>query len=336
MPVKRLFVLVVIFVLSLPVVTAQNNPTTKAREGEGIYSLLRRNHLSPSEYMDDFIRLNKSSLGKNNTLIKGKTYRLPVNNEAETKGKKDETGVFPIFGKEYQKVDFKDNQLKGAVFYIISGHGGPDPGAIGKKNGHRMCEDEYAYDIGLRLARNLLEHNATVYVVTRDPDDGIRDGKYLKCDKDEYVLGGHKIPLNQVQRLKQRTTEVNKLYKKYKGHYQRLLELHVDSRYPKENVDIFFYHYPSSKKGTALCKTLYKTIKERYAKVQPGRGYHGSIAGRKLYTLRHANPVSAYIELANINHSSRGQKRLVEVDNRQAIANWLTDGLIRDFRNSKK
>jgi N-acetylmuramoyl-L-alanine amidase len=51
--------------------------------------------------------------------------------------------------------------------------------------------------------------------------------------------------------------------------------------------------------------------------------------------LRHADPVSTYIELGNINHP-RDQKRLLEVSNRQAIANWLTLGLLKDYTNSKK
>ncbi len=335
MIIKRLlFVVFLMQFLALDIV-AQDYKKVKAEKGEGIYTLLRRYDLSPSEYLDAFIDLNKSKLGKNNELQKGETYLLPVSGAVASSGTTKETGVFPIFGKEHQKIEFKDNQLQGAVFYIISGHGGPDPGAVGKKAGHQMCEDEYAYDIGLRLARNLLEHNATVYVITRDPNDGIRDVMYLKCDKDEYVWGDHKIPINQVRRLKQRTTEVNKLYKKYKGQYQRLIELHVDSRYQKQMVDVFFYHYPGSKKGKVLCNTLYNTIKTKYNEVQPGRGYNGTIGSRKLYTLRHANPVSTYIELGNINHH-RDQKRLVVVDNRQAIANWLALGLIKDYKNSKK
>ncbi len=335
MIIKRLFVVVFLMQFLALDIVAQDYKKVQARKGEGIYTLLRRYDLSPSEYLDAFIDLNKSKLGKNNELLKGETYLLPGSGGVASSGKTKETGVFPIFGKEYQEVEFTDNQLQGAVFYIISGHGGPDPGAIGKKAGHQMCEDEYAYDIGLRLARNLLEHNATVYMITRDPNDGIRDGMYLKCDKDEYVWGDHKIPINQVRRLKQRTTEVNKLYEKYKGQYQRLIELHVDSRYQKQKVDIFFYHYPGSKKGKALCNTLYSTIKTKYNEVQPGRGYNGTIGTRKLYTLRHANPVSTYIELGNINHQ-RDQQRLVVVDNRQAIANWLTLGLMKDYKNSKR
>ena len=315
-------------------VIAQDYKKVQAKDGEGIYSLLRRYNLNPSEYLNDFVDLNKNSLSKNNELLKGKTYLLPITENPATSGASTETGVFPIFGKNYKNIEFKDNLLQGAIFYIIAGHGGPDPGAMGKRKGHQMCEDEYAYDISLRLARNLLEHNATVYVITRDPNDGIRDEMYLKCDKDEYVYGDLKIPLNQVKRLRQRTTAVNKISKKYQGRYERLIELHVDSRYQKQKVDIFFYHHPGSKKGKALCQTLYQTVKKKYAEVQPNRGYQGTISGRKLYTLRYANPVSAYIELGNINHQ-RDQQRLVVVDNRQAIANWLTSGLIKDYKNSK-
>ena len=50
--------------------------------------------------------------------------------------------------------------LAGLVFYLVSGHGGPDPGAIGIYQGRQLHEDEYAYDIILRLARELLTRGA--------------------------------------------------------------------------------------------------------------------------------------------------------------------------------
>ena len=34
---------------------------------------------------------------------------------------------YKIFGSKYSRVEIKDNTLKGAVFYLMSGHGGPDP-----------------------------------------------------------------------------------------------------------------------------------------------------------------------------------------------------------------
>lgn len=324
-----------LFLLLFPAghLLAQDYREVKPEQGEGIFGILRRHNLNPSDYFDRFIELNDDKLGDDLNLKMHEVYRLPIVVEIPD-DKKNPTGVFPIFGKDYEEVEFKDTRLQGAVFYIVAGHGGPDPGALGKKNGRQLCEDEYAYDIALRLARKLLEHNATVYMITRDPNDGIRDDVYLKCDKDEYCWGDLKIPINPTRRLRQRARAINKLNDKYGGQYQRTIELHVDSRYSGQRVDIFFYHHPNSSKGKQLNKILYKTIKAKYDEHQPGRGYKGTISGRRLYMLRHANPVSSYIELGNINHT-RDQKRLLLVDNRQAIANWLTLGLIQDYKNSR-
>jgi len=100
---------------------------------------------------------------------------------------------YAIFGKNHE-VEMKSDKLKNAVYYIVAGHGGPDTGAIGSRNNKDLCEDEYAYDVSLRLAKNLLENGATVYMITRDNNDGIRDGEYLPCDYDEVCWPNKKIP----------------------------------------------------------------------------------------------------------------------------------------------
>ena len=69
---------------------------------------------------------------------------------------KKTTRDYPIFGAKYRAVELKDNSLKGQVYYIVSGHGGPDPGCNIRLNNHFLAEDEYAYDVSLRLARNLI------------------------------------------------------------------------------------------------------------------------------------------------------------------------------------
>jgi len=138
------FILISLFFLS-DIAFAQEYQKTTPKTGEGVFSLLHRFNLDPKEYFDAFIELNKDKLGDDLALKTGQTYLLPLLiQEATTL--KNETGVFPIFGKDYENIAFKDAKLQGAVFYIVSGHGGPDPGAIGKKSGHTLCEDEYAYD----------------------------------------------------------------------------------------------------------------------------------------------------------------------------------------------
>ncbi len=239
-------------------------------------------------------------------------------------------GTFDIFGEAYKEVYRKDTELKGWVYYIVSGHGGPDPGAVGTYNGKSISEDEYAYDISLRLAHNLMEHDAVVYVITRDPNDGIRDDEVLPIDYDETCWKTQKIPRNQTNRLQQRAKAVNKLYEtnKAKGYQQRLLMLHIDSRSVGKRVDMFFYHNPGSKAGKAFASSLRKTIKQKYDQHQSGRGYSGTVKGRGLYMLSKSKPVAAYIELGNI-QNSLDQKRFTLVSNRQAIANWLTDALLQ-------
>lgn len=100
------------------------------------------------------------------------------------------------------------------------------------KNGHTLCEDEYAYDVGLRLCRKLIQEGAMSYMITRDGNDGIRDDEILLCDRDETVWGGEKIPLSQLKRLEQRIDVVKSLYEKNKKiapNGQYLLEIHVES-----------------------------------------------------------------------------------------------------------
>jgi len=307
----------------------------KALEGEGIYRLLTRHGLSVSENLESFIELNKDRLGDNNALLAGVTYKLPDINTVNSESDGSKTiRRFEIFGEEYAEVEIKNEQLKGAVYYLMAGHGGPDPGAVGNYNNRTLCEDEYAYDVTLRLARSLIENGATVYMITRDPDDGIRDDSYLKPDKDEVCYPNSRIPINQLRRLRQRTDAVNALYRKNRGKFQRMIAIHVDSRSKGENIDVFFYHDKRSETGLKASRILQKTFKAKYDEHQPGRGYHGTVSSRGLYVVRNTYPVAVYIELGNINHR-RDQLRFIHSNNRQALANWMTEGLIADFNTNK-
>lgn len=322
---------------------AQDYKIITAQKGDGIYSVLKQNGLSPGEYLNQFIELNKTKLGKDNSLIIGRTYRLPIiadkkpqiQDSAPVTEASQEKIVYEIFGDKYKEVTIRSRELSKAVFYLMSGHGGPDPGAIGTLNGHLLCEDEYAYDVTLRLARSLIERGATVYMIIRDPNDGIRDEQFLTPDRDEVCFPNQTIPLNQLARLRQSTEAVNKLYIQNKGKFQRLVVVHIDSRSQKENIDVFFYHDKRSDTGKNLANTLKDTFGERYARHQPTRGYNGSVSDRNLYVIKNSFPPAVFIELGNINHT-RDQKRFILSDNRQAVSNWLRDGLIHDFNKSFK
>lgn len=240
-----------------------------------------------------------------------------------------ETDIY--FGSE-NKIRKESEKLKNQVFYIIAGHGGPDPGAMCSKSGHSLCEDEYAYDVSLRLAKNLLINGATVHMIIQDPNDGIRDETYLKLDRDEICKVEGTIPLNQRQRLDQRSNAVNKLYRQEsrdgitKTH--KVIAIHVDSRSTSLRQDVFFYYAPGSNSGKKLATDIQNTFKEKYAIHQKGRGYSGSVTSRNLYVLRKTAPTAVYVELANLQNVNN-QKRILPYTNRQVLANWLYEGLIK-------
>lgn len=254
------------------------------------------------------------------------TEVIPITESTAAKGSR----IFPIFGKKYQKTPLVSRKLQGKVFYIISGHGGPDVGAQGNRAGHTLCEDEYAYDVALRLVRLLVSHGATAYMIVRDANDGIRDDAYLECDKDETVWGDQTIPLDQKERLAQRTALINQLTQNYLKSGvtdQTIIEIHVDSRHRHQETDVFFYFRPDSEASKELALSMHKTFLQKYTKVRSQKSYNGTVSARNLFTLRETTtPVAVYIELANI-RNSWDQQRLVIANNRQALANWLFTAL---------
>ena len=176
-----------------------------------------------------------------------------------------------FLAKLTKKLQGKTTSYRVPCITWSGGHGGPDPGAVGKYGNHTLCEDEYAYDVTLRLARRLIEHGALVYMITRDNNDGIRDASFLKCDKDERCYPNLVIPRGQTSRLRQRKDAVNKLYVKNKGKHQRLIITHVDSRSKRQNIDVFFYYDRRSKTGKKMALNLQNTFKAKYNQHQPNR-----------------------------------------------------------------
>lgn len=264
-------------------------------------------------------------------------FALAIAEKVEEKKPVKVRGTFDIFGSQYEEVMDLGNELKGCVYYMVSGHGGRDPGAVGRYARKNLCEDEYAYDISLRIAHKLIAHGATVYIIVRDPDDGIRDDSYLPCDKDEVYWGDSLISNSQSMRLMQRSNTVNALYEQNvrKGvKYQRLVVLHIDSEDKNERVDMFFYHKEDDGTGKAFAQTLLKTVKEKYAEVQKGRGYWGFVRSRDLHMLRETLPTTVFIELGNIKNPG-DQLRFVRLKNRELISDWLFEGLLEEAKGLK-
>ncbi len=307
----------------------------KPRNGEGVSTFLYRFGYTSRAAEKEFRQINKGKFTKDGGLILGRSYRLPTSPKGTAKGKgqrQSSSGSVtePLFGPSLQKVKVRSHELDGACLYLVSGHGGPDPGAIGKVGKRELHEDEYAYDIILRLARSLMQKGAKVHIIIQDAKDGIRDDRYLSNSERETCMG-QPIPLDQVARLQQRCDAINRLARKDKEKYKRSIFIHVDSRGKKDQVDVFFYHSPGSKFGKRLTENIHSTFERKYDKHQPNRGFRGTVSERRLYVLLNSTPVAAFLELGNI-QNERDRKRLVLPSNRQALADWICEGIVRDYK----
>ncbi len=340
---RKAFFIIFLLLSQTPVMYSQDTlATVTAEKGDGIYSLLRKQGVNPYEYYHEFIDINLENLRDSIHLLEGKTYAIPkvqldtvslVDSvqKQSTEIKEVESKTYDIFGEDHKTVLTKSERLKGAVYYLVSGHGGPDPGAMAVYAGKSISEDEYAYDITLRLAKELLAHSATVYIIIRDEDDGIREERILEIDRDEVAYPDKSIPLNQLARLQQRVDIVNDLYKKNKGTYQRLIVTHVDSRSMGQNIYVFFYHHEKSKNGKRLAESIHTTFDAKYKQYQPNRTYSGTFEDRtSLFLVKKTHPAMTFIEIGNI-RNKKDQRRILDPDNRQALAKWISEGVILDY-----
>ena len=77
-----------------------------------------------------------------------------------------------------------------------------------------------------------------------------------------------------------------------------------------------------------------RNFESKYDKHQPNRGFEGTVSSRNLYVLLQAAPVSVFVELGNIQNTF-DQRRFVISSNRQALAKWMTEGFIADYKQVK-
>ena len=361
------FIVILFNLCFVSIVSAQTDSVRSvvAKQGDGIYKILRENGYEAKDYYHKFIELNKEKIQIEDQLIFGETYLLPEKRDtikqehivvidtvpdvcvkSDSISTSDSTPAVYIPLQSQEKMPevkielriadtIKGTALKGAIFYLIAGHGGPDPGATSYVDGVMISEDEYAYDITLRLARCIEEQSGKVYMIIDDPDDGIRNGKILKIDYDEYYYPGFGISRDKTQRLVERADAVNKLYYENKEiKYQRVIEIHLDSRASSQRVDAFFYYCHGSTKGKALAENMYNVFRQKYAKFQPNRGYFGTVEERNLLVIKRVIPPAAFMEAGNI-QNERDRKRLLDANNRQAMAKWLSEALIQDYEKNK-
>ena len=108
-----------IFLGSYHIIAQDSLKTVIAEKGDGIYALLRKNGINPTKFYNAFIEVNKGLLSQDEFLKVGQSYFIPDTVNQLKKVEKVSLGSikkYPIFGKEFARVDSLSNRLKDNIY----------------------------------------------------------------------------------------------------------------------------------------------------------------------------------------------------------------------------
>ncbi|OQY43109.1 MAG: hypothetical protein B6240_13225 [Desulfobacteraceae bacterium 4572_87] len=244
------------------------------------------------------------------------------------------------FDKKISRMGRLSDKLKGWHIVLDPGHGGLDPGAVvanldGNGNKVYVVEDEYVYDIALRVYVMLRLHGAHVTLTLLSPNHLIRHSDppihtfvneknevynsrgYNQGNKrDHWPKGGRNGNLSQ------RIIIAGNAFKNVPRNRRIFLSFHADIDPSAPNAPLVLY-YQSRRTGKADRKS------RDFAKsVQPFLGAGTFIRGQNLYVLRNnPAPIRVMLELRNLAYTDHAWALRFE-ELRQRDAEKVVRGLV--------
>jgi len=247
--------------------------------------------------------------------------------------------VLDEFRSQIDAMKTRSNVLKGWHIVIDPGHGGLDPGAIvsvadGNGNPLVITEDEYVYDISMRLYRILILHGASASLTVLAPDHHVRNGinarqTFVNLKNEVYNEENHNAqkgwrPVGTIEGLDLRKSVASKeiaevpAWNKRKGTI--FISIHSDSIPALSAARMVFYDGANDKELEASMS--FSTTLSSHL------GAGSFIRRQNLKVLRN-NPadVAALIEIRNVSYPSDAWA-LRSSDLREQDALMIADGLL--------
>lgn len=296
------YLLIVFTFLSLNNVLAQDSlQTVVAKNGDGIFSMLRNEGINIVKYYAEFIELNQDNIENGSHLIVGEEYLIPdAPDSFKRRGTKivmPDAGETPIFEGELASLKIKDSTLKHAVFYVLTNKG------KGIEESFNKSKD----GIAVRMARKLLQSSARVYLLNSSPKDSL--------DLIDFV------------------SVINKKYLKHNGDYQRLLVINTDDMSTKSKNDVMVYHYAESKEGKEFADNILKMFGKNTIKYTALNEYSEVfIDANNIAFAKNILPTITFIDIGT--KGANDIKTLKVTTNKKNIADLITSGIFSDYSNT--
>ncbi len=275
-----------------------------AQQGDGIFSLLRKQGLDPSKHYGEFLELNSDKIKKGSALKLGEKYKIPYSDDSFKK-----TGVLvetvkdaeePIFDKELAQMSLKSDKLKDAIYYLIT-----------ENNTER--DKNFVDDITQRLAAELMVHGAKVYLLGDEVSNDIAADSLSK----ENPMGDY-------------TRVINKRYIQNTGKYQRVLVIRAENVPEAHNMDVAVYHYNKSSQGQRFAQNIQNVFKKN--SVSNKSFDEASLIfedKNSLYLARNILPAISLLTVGNDTDASKSKISLKP--NKKEFANLISNGIINDY-----
>lgn len=278
--------------------------TVKAEQGDGIFSLLRKQGLDPAKHYEEFVKLNSGNIKNGSFLQVGTAYKIPQAADALKKTgvvvRTGEGAEAPIFDGELAQMSLKSDKLKDAVYYIIT----EDP---------QNTENDYVKGVAESLAADLMVHGAKVYIM----GDGVSEPSH-----------GELVTANQ--KMGSYIEVINKRYIQNSGKYQRVLIIRADGVSGKDNMDVAVYHSNKSEEGQRLAENIQNMFKRQSVSNRSYKDINMIFEDKNsLYLARNILPAVSLLTLENASKTSN-QKIAVRPDKKQ-FAGLISDGIMNDY-----
>ncbi|MCR9226193.1 MAG: N-acetylmuramoyl-L-alanine amidase [Flavobacteriaceae bacterium] len=275
-----------------------------AEQGDGIFSLLRKQGLDPAKHYGTFLELNSDKITEGTSLKLGEEYKIPYADDSFKK-----TGVLvetvkdaeaPIFDKELGQMSLKSDKLKDAVYYLIV-------------ENSSETDENFVKDVVQRIAGELMVNGAQVYMMGKKTSSIFETDKGSTKDiRGDYV---------QV---------INKRYIQNAGKYQRVLFIRAGEVSGTDNMGVAVYHYNKSAQGQRFADNIQNVFKEH--NVSSTNIDEASLIFEDENSLYLARNILPAISLLTIEKTANTTKSKISLKpDKKEFADLISNGIINDY-----
>ncbi|MBT8237955.1 MAG: N-acetylmuramoyl-L-alanine amidase [Croceitalea sp.] len=294
----------------------------KVENGDGIYSLLRKHGLNPSEHYAAFMRLNKNNIKNGSELYLDRQYILP---RGATKEKQISTSILnlkqvhnTIKNNQLKEISPKSDRLKNAIIYLL---------AVDRLRA-TIGSEILTHEILLTVAEQLMLDGAEVYIFNKNEPNQL-----VKTEHGESIDDETEVAMGRINQMSSYVDVINKTYLKNQGKYQRILAINLCEEVENSNYfDISIYHHDRSEIGKRFAKNIQQIFKQNSIAKETISYTEVFKNTNNLYLANNTLPA---ITLIDINHSnsSRLEERLSIKSDRYSITGLITNGVLNDYSN---